>query len=124
MFIQKLNKSDFVNFIKAIYSNTNYLIDFTQDIDNMISFKKTDKRVVIKTPNIIYNFTDFDFQKSGNYNLIDGNHDKRWLKFMYGKFGDEYKQAFLVYRETEKQQVLERCSKKFDSYTEEFTKQF
>ena len=67
-----------------------------------------------------FKFTDFDYNTNYTIVLYKGVHDKDWIKFMYEKFGEEYKEAFLNFREEEKRQILEDTAKRFDEDTMEY----
>ena len=120
MFVEKLTKDDIVNYI-ANYEIVKYDESVKRQYDfNLISnYKVTAGKITFSIRNINFEITDFDFET--NYTIkLKGVHNKNWLNFMYEKFGDAYKKAFLAYRSQEKKKLLEETAKNFDDDTADY----
>lgn len=120
MFVEKLKKEDLIEFL-----TTKKLIKFDEDIKSNLfnaieKYKVKEGEITFQIRNRRFKFIDFDYISNYTIKLYNGLHDQDWLEFMYEKFEEEYKSAFLDFREQEKKQVLEDYAKRFDEDTAKY----
>ena len=136
MFVEKLTIDELVQFI-----TNNELISYSENVDSMYPEYEKMRQIAISRKydfsnisnysvkngkasfNIDSNeflFTDFDYISPFVIRLIDGIVDKDWIKFMANKFGDEYKAAFLEYRQEQKEKKLKEYAENYDDYTKSY----
>ena len=92
MFIEKMKIAD--------------LIDFANKSGfEFVSCEKNDKYIYLKSisknyPNVQPEFYLTDFETSANYNyaFVKDSFRDKWRKFLYSKFGEQYKIAFRKYQ--------------------------
>ena len=124
MFVENLTKTDFLEFvtndnsIKSGFQNRDVVID---DIWN---FTAENGRVSFSIGHVDFVFTDFDAYNNYMFRSYNGSHNKQWIEFMYGKFGDLYKYAFYKFRTTEKRKMLKRVGEQFGKETAKFESLF
>lgn len=120
MFIERLTKQD----IKEYLENSGEIELFLPiifDDDNIAKCIKNGE-ITFYAGNSVCFASDYQFTRLGLIQLVRCNHNKKWLKFMHNKFGEEYKAAFVEQRKLEREQALAEYAKKFDQNTEEFEK--
>lgn len=120
MFVEKLKKEDLIEFL-----TTKKLIKFDEDIKSNLfnaieKYKVKEGEITFQIRNRRFKFIDFDYISNYTIKLYNGVHDQDWLEFMYEKFEEEYKSAFLDFRKQEKKQVLEDYAKRFDEDTAKY----
>ena len=121
MFVERLTIEDIKEYI-INYELSQY-DDFVKkdyDFNAVSNLKVSDGKITFRIRDIKFKFTDFDYKSNRIISLYDGVHSKRWLNFMYKRFGEEYRQAFLSFREQEKIAVLNATEKRFDEDTEKY----
>ncbi|MFA6859880.1 MAG: hypothetical protein WCR30_00655 [Clostridia bacterium] len=141
MFIEKLSEEDIVNFVKE-QINKNYKIKielpksivkskYMSDtfVYNFEPIKRLNNSIIVKAEGkcltkdkekfsyrnneMFYTFRDFDY----DYNMVirlKKEPQIEWLKFMYSKFGEDYKKAFVENRKelkTEKNNTIDEMTK-------------
>ena len=123
MFIERLNKEEIINYCKDDLKKFQEEIPFLYfNPDEVNKYTLSDGKVTLDISGVSYNISDFDLT---NYDKV--RHDRStanidWIKFMYKKFGEEYKKAFLLNREEQKNKMIEETINKFDSFTVECEK--
>ena len=95
MFVERLSLSDIREFMDSDFANSSELVRNAYSFDGASSYETKGDKIVVKIAETKFILTDFDYKTSGTVSLYDGNHHKAWIKFMYEKFGQEYKKAFL-----------------------------
>ena len=114
MFVEQLKKEDFLqftlrnDFVKEEFLRCGNSIDIIRD------FEVSDGRVTFSIGRVDFVFTDFDVYNNYMFRSYNGAHDKAWLKFMYDKFGMEYKHEFYKFRTQEKRRFLKSVSDRID----------
>ena len=121
MFVEKLSKKDIIEYITK-YELPNYddYVKSQYDFSAITNYKVGEGKITFKIRDKKFKFTDFDYTTNYTIALYNGVHHKRWLSFMYKRFGEEYRQAFLSFREQEKIAVLNATEKRFDEDTEKY----
>jgi len=121
MFVEQLSKEDIIEYI------TNYELpkydDYMKnqyDFKAITNYKVSEGKITFRIRDKKFKFTDFDYTTNYIIACYNGVHSKRWLNFMYKRFGEEYKQAFLSFREREKIEVLKAAEKRFDEDTSKY----
>ncbi|MBO4412645.1 MAG: hypothetical protein J5779_01360 [Clostridia bacterium] len=131
MFVEKLTKEDIEDYLKkyiwpdrkyAFYMNTktvnNFEIKNGQITCNISNFDTNDRYAAFKDITYIYyTFRDFTFSEIG---ALKPEIKQTWLEFMYSKFGEEYKKAFLNYRANGKDVEIEKTKQKYDQQTKDY----
>lgn len=86
-----------------------YISDIKREEDGAVTFKclKDDYRV-----------TDFDFKRADDMSQLPYAHNKQWLKFMCGKFGKQYLQDFVAYRNEEERRAIGDFTSEMKKQTE------
>ena len=105
-FVSKLNKDELLKFL---IDNPMYLSDYAkskEEIEFHTFFKEEDK-ITASVYDVKYTFTNFNMTTDKIKYLVP-HYEKSYLKFMYEKFGEEYKQAFIEHREDLKTKSNER----------------
>ena len=123
MFIERLNKEEIINYCKDDLKKFQDEIPFLYfNPDEVNKYTLSDGKVVVDISGVSYSISDFDLT---NYDKV--RHDRStadidWIKFMYKNVGEEYKKAFLLNREEQKNKMIEETINKFDSFTVECEK--
>ena len=122
MFVEKLKKEDFVQFIKEITNGKFFMISGLYDTTKLENYKVEDGKVTFNNTYIKFVFTDFNFTDSGRENRIvpQKEYSKRWLKFMYERFGEQYKSAFLAHRKELRSDALKNFASSYDENTKKY----
>ena len=122
MFIEKLQKEDFVSFIKEITNGKYFMIDGLFNVDSIKNFKYEDGVVSFKNRYLVFTFSDFSYRNSADVKRIipQKEYNERWLRFMYLKFGDEYKKAFLFHRIQCKANAITDFASNYDKETKSY----
>lgn len=85
MFIDKLRKIDFEDFIKQ----------YGFELDKILFTGNKQLRLDIKNEkNLCFYVTDFSCKVTNYYKEYPDNIEKNWLKFLYKKFGNEFLNAY------------------------------
>ena len=126
MYIEKLTDEEIKSYVDCYYSNPKY--DLAKQYNGNFSVvkitRKKGKITVFLRDRSNIEITDFDYKPSHIIRLLSGMHDKNWLKFMYEKFGEEYKTAFLEFRKEATNQLLDKENSRLQSQTAEYEKMF
>lgn len=120
MFVEQLELEDFLNYIRTHESSKGYSWNHF-DEKNIHNFSNNKNGVIaFAIEGIYYSFSDFDYCTNFTVKPYPGLHDKKWLNYMYGKFGTPYRVAFEAFRKKEKQNILDGISNRFDKDTYEY----
>lgn len=123
MFVEKLSKEEIEDYLKKyIWPNRKYA--FLIGPKNVENFKVEDGQISCNIPTIDYIFRDFRLTEFSSYTAPEFEIRPSWLKFMYSKFGVEYKKAFLEFRAYNKNAAMRKAEEKYDNQTNEFAKNF
>lgn len=126
MYIEKLTDAEIKSYIDSYYSDPKY--DLAKQYNSNFSVvkitRKQGKITAFLHDRSNIEITDFDYKPSHIIRLCSGMHDKNWLKFMYEKFGEEYKIAFLEFRKETTNQLLDKENSRLQSLTAEYEKMF
>lgn len=114
MFVEQLSREDLIDYITKHelvkydeYTRSQYNFNAITD------YNVCEGNITFRINNKKFMFTDFDYLE----NSRKSTHNKRWLYFMFKKFGNPYKLAFLAFREQEKKRKLKAIEKGFDDET-------
>lgn len=121
MFIEKISKEEIIAFSKDFlkkFQEENPHIYF--ELNQIFRYKKNKGVVTFALSGVAFTVSDFDFKNDYLTNCNRFGVDKAWLKFMYDKFGEEYKKAFFKNREKQRQLVIKETANKFDLSTAEY----
>ena len=125
MFIEKLSKEDVAKFLNKKFKQRVELLTDMYDFNNPCFYENVDGKITLKTKYNSFTLTDFEFEYSfGTLLSENAKYDKDWLNFMYAKFGEEYKKAFLNMRENLKNEAIKKYEEKYDKDTEKFENEF
>lgn len=121
MFVEKLSKEDLIDYISK-YELVNYdeYARSQYDFNAITNYNVREGKITFRINDKKFKFTDFDYTTNFIIRFQKGTHNEKWLHFMFKKFGNPYKVAFLTFREQEKKRVLEKTEKNFDDKTLEY----
>lgn len=123
MFIEKLKKQEILDFLA-----TNDGKRFSKEVKEIAKLYTSEKgNIIVEIDakfcvdrNVEFKcaISDFNYNHNHKAPLYYAEHCEEWLKFMYQKFGEEYKSEFLKQRETEKKNMpKDYSSSRFDAFT-------
>lgn len=119
MFVEKLTKDEIIDFItNHEIAKRNDYVKVQYDFNEIDNYNVSESEITFRIRDKKFKFTDFDYSSNYTNTSYSGLHDKNWLRFMYNRFGNPYKIAFLSFREQEKRDILEATAKRFDEDTE------
>jgi len=122
MFIEKLTPKDAQNLINSILAQTdlpNYMLQI-----NRFEFDNRTSEVKFGTPYFHFSCSDFTFNSHGLLVNEETELNKQWIGFMYGKFGEEYKQAFFAHRAAETEAAMVTLADKYNATTAQLAQAF
>lgn len=125
MFVEQLSKEDFIDYLTK-YELVRY-DEYTKsqyDFNAITDYKVCEGKVTFRINDKKFKFTDYYFRTNYIIVLRRDAHDKNWLNFMFKKFGNPYKFAFLKFRELEKSRVLDETGAIFDNDTLNYVEGF
>lgn len=130
MFIEKLTREDIAKFLANKYSGVETKIQDYYRFDHPVAFNRYNNSLVFETEYVCYLFTDFEYA-SLDKNFISKNgrrfvtrFDRDWMNYLYSRFKEEYKRAFLNYRELNKQSVLNMTAESYNEETKKIEDEF
>ena len=125
MFIERLNKEEIINYCKDDLRKFQEEIPFLYfNPDEVNKYTLADGKVTLDISGVSYSISDFDLTNYDKVRHDSSTADIDWIKYMYKKFGEEYKKAFFSYREEQKNKTVAETINKFDSFTSECEKSF
>ncbi len=125
MFVEKLTMTDIKTFLENRFGKIETLIPNLFVFDNPIYYVNNNDKIVFCTEYVKYTFTDFEFVSCAKHGTINPEiNNKSWLKFMYNKFGDEYKKEFLKMREAKKESQMRKYENSYDNETKKLEEGF
>ena len=125
MFVERLSKEEFAEFIaKERFVQAECGMISKNVVDAIREFEVQNGRVSLSIGRVDFVFTDFDCVNNYMFRSYNGAHNKEWLAFMFGKFGEDYKLAFYKYRTQEKRRMLNRVGEQFNKETKNYEKLF
>lgn len=126
MFVERLKKEDFAQFIaNDEYIQERYKKLGDNIVDAIYGFEIHEGLVKFSVGNVTFVFTDFDYSNNYMFRSYNGsNHNKDWLAFMFKKFGVEYKHEFYKFRSQEKRRLLKHVSSRIHADNARYEKVF
>ena len=125
MFVEQLTRDEIIDYITKD-ELTKYLTKYDDyvskeyDFNEITDYEVSEGEITFRIRDKKFKLTDFDYTTNYTTTLYNGFHCKSWLSFMYKRFGNPYKIAFLSFREQEKRDILEAAAKRFDEDTAEY----
>lgn len=118
MFVEKLTKEDIVEYLKKyVWSYRKYA--FLRSPKTVENFEVKNGQITcdLNDIGVYYTFRDFTFSEVVTEKP---EIEQSWLNFMYAKFGEEYKKAFLNYRANRKDVEIEKAKQRYDQQTKDY----
>jgi len=112
MFVEKLNQSDYIEFLNNLDKENKGF-----DVNSVTNFKLENEKVTFDINDIHYTFTDFDYIDSDMQMIFYNINNIQWLNFMFDKFGLLYKTAFNNYNKARKSNKNNQSSQEEDVFS-------
>ena len=122
MFVEKLTKEEVLGFYRdcLIRNGEEYVLEFLDNLEDAKDYKNMGDKITYILKGIKFTITDFEYSSEKTFRLYAGLHNRDWLKFMYKRFGEPYRQAFIESRKQERKRVLTFFAKRFDNDTAKY----
>lgn len=101
MFIEKLRKNDYENFVKQ----------YGFELDKILYTSNKQLRLDIKNKDIYFYVTDFSCKVANYYKEYPENIEKNWFRFLYNTFGNDFLNAYREDFITKHNEIIKEITK-------------